>query len=51
MGDPTAERGGRSKRMVRVTAKGAREAAAFYRTITEASKGIVWKPSTGRARS
>jgi PadR family transcriptional regulator, regulatory protein PadR len=49
MGDPTTERGGRSKRMARVTAKGAREAAAFYRTITQASRGIVW-PSTGRAR-
>jgi DNA-binding PadR family transcriptional regulator len=44
MGDPTAQRGGRSKRMVRVTAKGVREAAAFFRTITDASEGVVWRP-------
>jgi DNA-binding PadR family transcriptional regulator len=51
MGDPTAQRGGRSKRMVRVTAKGAREAAAFHRTITEASKGIVWRPQAKGSRA
>ena len=45
MGDPTAQRGGRSKRMVRVTAKGAREAAVFYRAITQASRGINWRPT------
>jgi len=50
MGDPTAERGGRSKRMVRVTAQGAKEAAAFYKTITQASKGIVWRPHAKGAR-
>jgi DNA-binding PadR family transcriptional regulator len=45
MGDPTAERGGRAKRMVRVTAKGAREAAAFYRTVVNASRGVSWGPA------
>jgi DNA-binding PadR family transcriptional regulator len=50
MGEPTAQRGGRSKRMVRVTVKGAREAAAFYRTITQASKGIVWRPQVKGSR-
>src|SRR5579871_4219051 len=44
MGEPTPERGGKAKRMVRITAKGAKAAAAFYRTITHASEGIVWKP-------
>jgi len=51
MGDPTSERGGRSKRMVRVTARGMRKAAAFYRTITQASEGIVWRPHAKGARS
>ena len=51
MGEPTPERGGRSKRMVRVTAKGTREAESFYRTITQASKGIVWRPHVKGARS
>src|SRR4030095_14192189 len=31
-GDPTPERGGRPKRMVRVTAAGTRAAASFYKT-------------------
>ena len=43
MGDPTPERGGRPKRMVRVTGKGAREAAAFYRTVVRASDGLSWQ--------
>jgi PadR family transcriptional regulator, regulatory protein PadR len=42
MGDPTPQRGGRPKRLVRVTAKGAREAAAFYRTVVTASRGVSW---------
>jgi len=51
MGDPTAQRGGRSKRMVRITAKGAREAETFYRTVTRATRGVTWHPSTGRSRT
>src|SRR5205807_3747527 len=51
IGEPTAQRGGKAKRMVRVTAKGAKAAAAFYRTIAAASRGIVWRPTTGRTRS
>ena len=43
MGDATPERGGRPKRMVRVTAKGAKEAAAFYRTVVRASDGLSWQ--------
>lgn len=42
MGDPTPERGGRPKRMVRVTAKGILAAAAFYKTIVGASHGVAW---------
>jgi DNA-binding PadR family transcriptional regulator len=43
MGEATPQRGGRSKRMVRVTAKGAREAAAFYRVVSRASQGVSWQ--------
>jgi PadR family transcriptional regulator, regulatory protein PadR len=42
MGEPTPQRGGRPKRMIRVTAKGIREAAAFYNSITQASRGVPW---------
>ncbi len=42
MGDPTPERGGRPKRRVRVTAKGAREAAEFYDAVMQVSRGVSW---------
>ena len=42
MGDPTPERGGRPKRMVRVTAKGNRAAAGFYAAVTRVSRGVSW---------
>src|SRR5215467_13756423 len=40
MGDPTPERGGRPKRMVKLTAKGSREAAAFYKAVVRATAGL-----------
>ena len=43
MGDPTPERGGRPKRMVRVTARGSKEAAAFYQAVVRASAGLSWQ--------
>jgi PadR family transcriptional regulator, regulatory protein PadR len=43
MGEPTAERGGRAKRMVRVTRKGAQAASAFYRTVIKASRNVSWE--------
>jgi PadR family transcriptional regulator len=42
MGQATAARGGRAKRMVRVTAQGEREAADFYAAITRVSRGLPW---------
>ena len=50
MGNPTAERGGRSKRMVRVLAKGIEAAAAFYDAVSTVSRGTSWqvKPAGGR---
>ena len=51
MSGATPERGGRSKRMVRVTAKGARAAAAFYDTLLRASRGVSWETNRARGRS
>ena len=42
MGDPTPQRGGRPKRMVRVTAKGVQEAKGFFRAVSRASRGVSW---------
>jgi len=43
MGDPTPQRGGRPKRMVRVTAKGSRAASDFYGVIMRVSRGVSWE--------
>src|ERR1044071_7153047 len=42
MGDPTPERGGRPKRMVRVTAKGIHAVTAFYDVVVCVSRGVAW---------
>jgi PadR family transcriptional regulator len=44
MGKPSPERGGRAKRMVRITAKGIREAQAFYEAVMRVSIGAAWAP-------
>src|ERR1700678_523465 len=43
MGNPTQERGGRSKRMVRVKAKGVEAATAFYEAVSLISHGTTWE--------
>ena len=43
MGDATPQRGGRPKRMVRVTAKGLRAAGDFYDAVMRASRGVSWE--------
>src|SRR5579863_5944781 len=43
MGDATPRRGGRAKRMVRVTAKGILAATAFYDAVTRVSRGVTWE--------
>src|SRR5713101_807004 len=43
MGDATPQRGGRAKRMVRVTAKGIQAATAFYAAVTRMSRGVSWE--------
>lgn len=42
LGEPSPERGGRAKRMVRITAKGAREAQTFYEAVMKVSVGSAW---------
>jgi PadR family transcriptional regulator len=45
MGDATPERGGRAKRMVRVTARGTKEASNFYDAVVRVSRGVSWETS------
>jgi PadR family transcriptional regulator PadR len=42
MGDATPQRGGRAKRMVRVTRQGAVAAQEFYDSVMRASQGVSW---------
>jgi PadR family transcriptional regulator len=50
MGPSTPQRGGRPKRMVRVTAKGIQAAAAFYDAVTRLSHGVSWEANRVSAR-
>jgi PadR family transcriptional regulator PadR len=45
MGEATPQRGGRAKRMVRVTAKGVQASTAFYNAVTRVSRGVTWEAS------
>lgn len=42
MGEATAQRGGRAKRMVRVTPKGMRAAKEFYEAMMRVSRNASW---------
>lgn len=42
MGGPTPQRGGRAKRMVRVTPRGIRAATDFYDAVMQVSRGVSW---------
>ena len=46
MGEATAQRGGRAKRMVRVTAKGMSAAREFYEAMMGVSRNASW--ATGK---
>ncbi len=50
MGDATPQRGGRSKRMVQVTAKGMRAAKDFYDAVMRVSRGASWSQTKAEAR-
>ncbi len=43
MGNATPQRGGRRKRMVRVTGKGAQAASDFYQAVKRVSRGVSWE--------
>jgi PadR family transcriptional regulator PadR len=43
MGEATALRGGRAKRMVCVTGKGVQAATSFYRAVTRISRDVSWE--------
>ncbi len=51
MGEATAQRGGRAKRMVRVTPKGVQAAKDFYDAIASASRGVSWAANRTRVPS
>jgi PadR family transcriptional regulator PadR len=51
MGDATPQRGGRRKRMVRVTAKGAQAASDFYAAVKRVSRGVSWETNRVTVRS
>jgi DNA-binding PadR family transcriptional regulator len=42
IGEATAKRGGRAKRMVRITPKGVQEAKRFYDVVTRISHSASW---------
>lgn len=45
MGEATSQRGGRAKRMIRVTPKGEKAATDFYRSVAHISRGLAWEQS------
>jgi PadR family transcriptional regulator PadR len=51
MSDPTPARGGRAKRMVRVTPTGVRAAKDFYDAVIRVSRGASWVANRTRNAS
>lgn len=51
MGEATAERGGRAKRMVRVTMEGAIQSKAFYDSLRRISRRVSWASGREEASS
>ena len=49
MSDATPQRGGRARRMVRVTPRGVQAAKEFYDAVTRVSRDAAW--AAGRMRS
>lgn len=43
MGDPTPERGGRAKRLVKLTSAGVMAASEFYDAVKRVSRGVSWE--------
>ncbi len=51
MGSPTPQRGGRPKRMIRVTGKGIQAATAFYNAVMRVSRGVSWEANRALTES
>jgi DNA-binding PadR family transcriptional regulator len=51
MGEATAQRGGRSKRMVRVTPQGMEAAKNFYDAVLKVSRGASWATTNSTTRA
>ena len=51
MGNATAQRGGRSKRMVRLKAAGVRAATDFYKAVRRSSSGVPWETARAGGRA
>ena len=49
MGEATPQRGGRAKRMVRVTTKGIQAAKDFYDAVARMSQGVSWAANHQRS--
>jgi PadR family transcriptional regulator PadR len=45
MGEATSQRGGRAKRMVKVTPDGVKAAKEFFSAVTRVSRAASWAPS------
>ena len=50
MAEATPQRGGRSKRRVRVPGKGIQAAADFYNVVSRVSQGVSWEATRGASR-
>lgn len=50
MGEATAQRGGRAKRMVRVTGKGIEAATNFYQSVRRMSRAVSWEANYDKYR-
>jgi len=50
MGNATPQRGGRSKRMVRLTAKGIKAATEFYGAVRRSTRGVPWETNRAGGR-
>lgn len=48
MSEATPQRGGRAKRMVRITPKGVVAAKEFYRAVVQVTRGAAWATGNGR---
>jgi PadR family transcriptional regulator, regulatory protein PadR len=51
MGESTAERGGRAKRMVSLTSKGVQVATEFYEAVMHVSRNVSWNRKRASVRS